>query len=187
MFERRFLGNTTLQSKWRGPPDGKSFDQELDKELHRVRTNREGLQTLSAQGELDYHLNLSNGILYLHQLGGHNTGWRNDLPAVIMKFSRFCQEWTRLMQSCRCAWDIKCDMEVNGLQWDHGNCFIFLPASMYHSVMQELPQGSCSLFPKISTVITTGAMIDIIVQIVKEDRLMKKHQVYLQKLIAIRR
>ena len=163
----------------------KAFDKALDKELHRVRMNREGLQTLSSQGELDYHLRLSNGILYLHHFGRHKTRWWNDLPAVIIRFSRFRHEWTDLMQSCRCAWDMKCEMELNGLQWDHGNCFVFLPASMYKAVMQELPQGSSSLFPKISTVITTGAMIDILVEIVKEDRLMKKHQVYLQKIIEI--
>ena len=107
----------------------KAFDKALDKELHRVRMNREGLQTLSSQGELDYHLRLSNGFLYMHHIGRHNTRWWNDLPAVIIRFSRFRHEWTDLMQSCRCAWDMKCEMELNGLQWDHGNCFVFLPAS----------------------------------------------------------
>lgn len=187
MCEGSILCNTERKSQRPPSSDDTSFDKALDKELHRVRQNREGLQTLSSKGELDYHLMLSNGILYMQQLEGHNTRWWNDLPAVIMRFSRWCQAWSDLMQSCRCAPDIKCDMENHGLQWDHGICFVFLPASMHNSIMQELPQGACSLFPKISTVITTGAMIDNIVRTVKEDRLMKKHQVYLQKLIAIQR
>ncbi len=171
------------------------FEKVVEKVLHRVRMHRHGLQTLSSNGELDYYLQLSKGIISLQHpgqfCGGHEYKWWNDLPAVIMKFSRWCHAWSELMQECHCVASIKQDMEYHGLQWDHGICFVFLPAEMHQSVMEELPQGlpaGCArLFPQMSTVITTGAMIDSIVHTVRHDKRMKKNQVYLQKLIAVRR
>ena len=168
------------------------FEKAVEKVLHRVRMNRHGLNTVSSNGELDYHLQLSRGIISLQQVCGRlEYKWWDELPAVVMKFSRWCQDWSELMQECHCVASIKKDMEHHGLQWDHGVCFVFLPAEMHQSVMQELPQGlpqGCArVFPQMSTVVTTGAMIDSIVETVKRDKRMKKHQVYLQKLIAVRR
>jgi hypothetical protein len=167
-----------------------TFEKTVEKVLHRVRMHRHGLQTLASNGELDYYLQLSRGIISLQQFSGRREyKWWHNLPAVIMKFSRWCNDWSQLMQECHCVAGIKQDMEHHGLQWDHGICFVFLPAEMHQSVMQELPQGlpaGCArVFPQMSTVITTGAMIDRIVDAVRQDKRMKKKQVYLQKLIAV--
>lgn len=169
----------------------KTYEKAVEKMLHRVRRHRHGLQTLSSEGELDHHLQISRGIMSLHRCGQCDYKWWDAVPAVIMKFSRWCSDWTELMQECRCLSSIRQDMEHHGLQWDHGICFVFLPAEMHQSVMQELPQGlppGCAkLFPQMSTVITTGAMIDKIVDTVKHDRRMKRNSIYLQKLIEVRR